>query len=203
MEGRVCRLEPLDAKTHAAPLFAELLADREGRTWTYLPYGPFEALEPFREWLTNYSLTRDPLFYTLIEITSGKPLGLASYLRINPSDGVIEVGHLIFSPRLQRTAVATEAMYLMMKRAFEMGYRRYEWKCDSLNLKSRAAAERLGFRFEGIFRQDRVYKERSRDTAWFSVIDPEWPELEKAFLQWLAPENFDAEGRQRKRLRAV
>src|SRR5206468_889948 len=142
----------------------------------------------------KYCLTQDPLFYTIVERTSGKPLGLASYLRINPPDGVIEVGHLIFSPRLQRTAVATDAMYLMMKRAFDLGYRRYEWKCDSLNANSRAAAERLGFRFEGIFRQDRVYKGRSRDTAWFSVIDREWPALQVAFERWLSPENFDSNG---------
>lgn len=201
LEGRFCRLESLDLTAHAEELFSELSVDAEGRTWTYLPYGPFQRFEQFKAWLTSYCLGKDPLFYTIIDRTSGKAVGLASYLRITPAEGVIEVGHLIFSPRMQRTAVATEAMYLMMKRAFELGYRRYEWKCDSLNAKSRAAAERLGFKFEGIFRQDRAYKGRSRDTAWFSVIDREWPELEKEFCVWLAPENFDQSGKQRARLR--
>jgi RimJ/RimL family protein N-acetyltransferase len=194
-------LEPLDVNAHATGLYAELAADTEGRTWTYLPYGPFDGFEAFQEWLTHYCVGKDPLFYTILDVVSGKPLGLASYLRINPADGVIEVGHLIFSARLQRTAAATEAMYLMMKQAFELGYRRYEWKCDSLNVKSRAAAERLGFQFEGIFRQDRVYKGRSRDTAWFSVVDRQWPALEQAFIRWLESENFDAGGKQKNPLR--
>jgi RimJ/RimL family protein N-acetyltransferase len=202
LTGGFCQLEPLDVGRHADKLYSELEIDSEGRTWTYLPYGPFSGFNEFREWLSTYCLGNDPLFYTIVARASGKPLGLASYLRINPADGVIEVGHLIFSARLQRTAVATEAMYLMMKRAFELGYRRYEWKCDSLNAKSRAAAERLGFKFEGIFRQDRVYKGRSRDTAWFSVIDREWPELERAFVRWLTPENFDEAGKQRVSLKA-
>jgi RimJ/RimL family protein N-acetyltransferase len=203
MSGRFTRLEPLNIETHSAPLFSELAVDKEGRTWTYLPYGPFQDFKEFCGWVASYCPTNDPLFYTIIEVPSGKPVGLTSYLRINPADGVIEVGHLIFSPRMQRTAVATEAMYLMMKRAFEMGYRRYEWKCDSLNAKSRAAAERLGFRYEGMFRQDRVYKGRSRDTTWFSVIDREWPALEEKFVRWLDPGNFDEGGNQRKALKAV
>jgi RimJ/RimL family protein N-acetyltransferase len=201
--GRFCRLEPLDMSRHAAALYAELAVEVEGRTWTYLPYGPFKGFDEFRDWLGSYCLGKDPRFYAILEQSAESPLGLAAYLRINPAEGVIEVGHLIFSPRLRRTPVATEAMYLMMQRAFEMGYRRYEWKCDSLNAKSRAAAERLGFQFEGIFRQDRVYKERSRDTAWFSIIDSEWPLLKERFERWLAPENFDANGRQRKALRAA
>lgn len=203
MSGSFASLEPLNVDRHATLVFSELAADREGRTWTYLPYGPFPSFEAFREWLTNYCLSNDPLFYAITELPSGKPVGLAAYLRINPADGVIEVGHLIFSPRMQRTALATEAMYLMMKRAFEMGYRRYEWKCDSLNAKSRAAAERLGFRYEGLFRQDRVYKGRSRDTTWFSVIDREWPALEEGFVRWLEPGNFDERGKQKKGLREV
>lgn len=201
--GRFCRLEPLDPERHSPPLYSELAADREGRTWTYLPYGPFKDAGEFREWLKSYCLGKDPLFYTIIEQSTGNPLGLVSYLRINPPEGVIEVGHVIFSLRLQRTPIATEAMYLMMKRAFELGYRRYEWKCDSLNAKSRAAAERLGFQFEGIFRQDRAYKHRNRDTAWFSVIDREWPARKQAFERWLAPENFDEAGRQKKALREI
>jgi RimJ/RimL family protein N-acetyltransferase len=202
LAGRFCRLAPLSVEAHAPALYRELAVDAEGRTWTYLPYGPFGGFEEFRGWLASYCLGRDPFFYTILDASSSQPLGLASYLRINPGDGVIEVGHLIFSARLQRTAAATEAMHLLMKQAFELGYRRYEWKCDSLNAKSRAAAERLGFQFEGIFRQDRVYKGRSRDTAWLSVIDREWPGLERAFTAWLSPENFDEAGRQKAALSA-
>jgi RimJ/RimL family protein N-acetyltransferase len=145
----------------------------------------------------------DPLFFAVVDAASGRAAGVASYLRIDPVNGVIEVGHLAFAPQLQRTRVATEAMYLMMKHAFSLGYRRYEWKCDALNAPSRRAAERLGFTFEGVFRQAIVYKGRSRDTAWFSVIDSEWPVLETAFLAWLDPDNFDADGRQRRSLRGT
>lgn len=201
--GRFCRLEPLDVHRHAPALHSELALDREGRIWTYLPYGPFAGFEEFRAWLAKSCLGNDPLFYAIVDVATGQPLGLASYLRINPADGVIEVGHLVFSPRLQRTPAATEAMCLMMKRAFALGYRRYEWKCDSLNAPSRAAAERLGFQFEGLFRHDRVYKGRSRDTAWFSVIAPEWPALESRFVRWLAPENFDETGQQKASLRTI
>jgi RimJ/RimL family protein N-acetyltransferase len=200
MEGRFCRLEPIDPERHAAALFEALAADREGRTWTYLPYGPFGSFDNFRAWITEYCLGDDPFFLTLCRKSDRKPVGLASYLRIAPAAGVIEVGHLIFSPALQKTPAATEAMYLMMKHAFDLGYRRYEWKCDSLNAPSRAAAERLGFSFEGIFRQAIVYKRRNRDTAWYSIIDSEWPRLMAAFNTWLAPGNFNTDGTQRLRL---
>lgn len=201
LTGRFAHLVSLDISAHAAALYSELSREVEGRTWTYLPYGPFVSFDGFREWMRASCLGKDPLFYTILEAATGTPIGMASYLRINPPDAVIEVGHLLFSRRLQRTAIATEAMFLMMKNAFDNGYRRYEWKCDSLNANSRAAAERFGFQFEGIFRQDRVYKGRSRDTAWFSVIDSEWPALHAAFTCWLAPENFDAAGRQKRSLR--
>jgi RimJ/RimL family protein N-acetyltransferase len=135
-----------------------------------------------------------------VELATGRPVGVASYLRINPAWGSIEVGGLHFSPRMQRSPIATEAMFLMMQRAFELGYRRYEWKCDALNAPSRAAAERLGLSYEGTFRQALVYRQRNRDTAWFAAIDAEWPALRAAFTRWLAPENFDASGRQRSRL---
>ncbi len=144
----------------------------------------------------------DPLFFTIMDCAGNKPLGLASYLRIDPRSGSIEVGHLAYSPLLQRTAAATEAMYLMMSRAFELGYRRYEWKCDALNAPSRSAAQRLGFTFEGIFRQATVVKGRSRDTAWFAIIDQDWPAIREAFIRWLSPANFDAAGRQRSPLAA-
>jgi RimJ/RimL family protein N-acetyltransferase len=173
--------------------------DTEQRGWTYLGHGPYETFEPFAAWVRHASSTPDPLFLALT-VESRGAVGLAAYLRITPEAGTIEVGHIHLSPLLQRTAAATEAMFLMMQQAFALGYRRYEWKCDSLNAPSRAAAERLGFTFEGIFRQALVYKGRNRDTAWYSIIDREWPSLREAFEQWLAPTNFDAGGRQRVRL---
>jgi len=149
-------------------------------------------------------LGEDPLFHAIVERKTGEAVGVASYLRIDPANGVIEVGHINYSPLLQRTRAATEAMFLMMRRVFdELGYRRYEWKCDALNAPSRAAAGRYGFRFEGIFRQATVYKGRNRDTAWYAIIDKDWPALKAAYERWLAPENFDAEGRQRVRLAAL
>jgi RimJ/RimL family protein N-acetyltransferase len=198
--GRYCRLEPLDPARHAQALFDADSMDADGRTWTYLPYGPFRDFATYRHWLESYGLRDDPLFFTIINQADGLPAGLASYLRITPAAGSIEVGHLHFSPALQRTMAATEAMYLMMKTAFELGYRRYEWKCDALNAASRAAAQRLGLSFEGVFRQATVYKGRSRDTAWYAAIDAEWPALRDAFLAWLNPSNFDEQGCQRLRL---
>lgn len=198
--GRFCRLEPLEIDRHGAQLHAAFALDAEGRDWTYLPYGPFVSEEAFLEWVRRASESSDPLFFAIVEQARGRVVGIASYLRITPVSGSIEVGHLHYSPLLQGTTAATEAMYLMMKHAFELGYRRYEWKCDALNAKSRAAAERLGFTFEGIFRQATVYKGRNRDTAWYSVIDREWPTLKAAFERWLDPGNFDAQGRQRARL---
>ena len=200
MVGRYCRVEPLDPVRHAADLYAANALDTDGRIWTYLPYGPIETFEDYLVWIDDYCRTSDPLFHAVVENTRGKAVGVASYLRINPASGTIEVGHINYSPLLQRTPAATEAMYLMMKRAFEFGYRRYEWKCDALNAKSRTAAQRLGLSFEGVFRQAAVYKGRNRDTAWYAAIDREWPALEAAFLRWLDPTNFDERGRQRLRL---
>ncbi len=200
MQGRYCRLEPLDLDRHAAALFEADAADGEGRSWTYLAYGPFRDFPSYRAWLSANCLGDDPLFFAIVDTTDGRPAGLASYLRIAPAAGSIEVGHIHYSPRLQRRPAATEAMYLMMKWAFEAGYRRYEWKCDALNAASRVAAQRLGLSFEGIFRQATVYKGRNRDTAWYAAIDGEWPALRRAFLEWLDPANFDGAGRQRTRL---
>lgn len=197
MAGRFCRLEPLDPQRHAADLYAANTMDREGRSWTYLPYGPFASLEEYRRWLEQCCCGSDPQFYAIVDTQSGSAAGVASYLRITPASGSIEVGHLNYSPLLQRTAAATEAMYLMMARAFELGYRRYEWKCNALNAPSRAAAQRLGFSYEGVFRQATVVKGRNRDTAWYAAIDAEWPALKAAFEQWLNADNFDEEGRQR------
>jgi RimJ/RimL family protein N-acetyltransferase len=200
LEGRYCRLEPLDPERHGAALFAANRLDTSHATYTYLPYGPFTELDDYLAWARRAAQSEDPLFFAIVDAASDQPTGIASYLRITPAGGCIEVGHLHFSPRLQRTAASTEAMYRMMARAFELGYRRYEWKCDALNAPSRAAALRLGFTFEGIFRQATVYKGRSRDTAWFSIIDREWPSLDAAYRQWLDPANFDGQGRQRARL---
>ena len=200
MHGRYCRVEPLDPARHAVELHEANALDREGRMWTYLFSGPFASLDAYRAWLEAKQPSEDPLFFAFVDAARGRAVGLGSYLRIDPAHGTVEVGHLQFSPLMQRTAVATEAMYLMMKTAFDLGYRRYEWKCDSLNAGSRRAAERLGFRFEGIFRQAIVYKGRSRDTAWYSVLDKEWPALDAAFRAWLDPANFDPAGRQRRTL---
>jgi len=197
LEGQYCRLEPLSAERHAAALFESMRSDAEGANWTYLGYGPFADLASYQQWLRSMEGLADPQFYTIMERDSGHAVGLASYLRIDPANGVIEVGHLNFSPRLQRTVAATEAMYLMMRHAFELGYRRYEWKCNALNVPSRRAAERLGFLFEGLFRQSMISKGRNRDTAWYSILDGEWPAVRQRLEQWLAIDNFDSHGMQR------
>jgi RimJ/RimL family protein N-acetyltransferase len=171
--------------------------------WTYLSSGPFTSSAELRSWVEARQDSEDPLFFAVVDASTARAAGVSSYLRIEPAHGVVEVGHLAFAPQLQRTRVATEAMYLMMKHVFDIGYRRCEWKCDALNAPSRRAAERLGFTFEGIFRQAIVYKGRNRDTAWYSVIDSEWPVLETSFRAWLDPDNFDADGRQRRRLRGT
>jgi RimJ/RimL family protein N-acetyltransferase len=198
--GRTCRVEPIDPARHADDLYRANAAGADKRNFTYLGVGPFDSLAAYRDWMTAAVRSEDPLWHAIVDSATGKPVGVATYMRIDPANGVIEVGNLNFSPLLQRKPAATEAMYLMMKRAFELGYRRYEWKCDSLNAPSRAAAQRLGFSYEGIFRQAGVYKGRSRDTAWYAMIDREWPELDAAFRRWLDPANFDATGRQRERL---
>jgi RimJ/RimL family protein N-acetyltransferase len=200
VQGRTCRLEPLDLDRHAEALFEADAADIEGRSWTYLAYGPFRDFPDYRAWLSANCLGADPLFFAVIDLAGGRPAGLVSYLRITPAAGSIEVGHIHYSPRLQRSVAATEAMFLMMQGAFASGYRRYEWKCDALNAASRAAAQRLGLSFEGVFRQVTVYKGRNRDTAWYAAIDAEWPALRQAFRAWLAPGNFDSTGRQCVRL---
>lgn len=201
MEGRYTVLEHIDPRRHSKDLFEAMTADAEGRLWTYLAYGPFATREAYAGWMYLTCMTEDPLFFTIIDRASGKAVGLASFLRIDPKSGSIEVGHICLSPLAQRTRVATESAFLMMRRVFdEIAYRRYEWKCDELNAPSRVAAERLGFTFEGIFRQATIYKGRNRDTAWYAIIDKEWPHLKAAYEQWLDPGNFDGEGRQKLRL---
>jgi RimJ/RimL family protein N-acetyltransferase len=200
IEGRFCRVEPLDAERHAADLHAANSADAEGRMWTYMAYGPFSSLEAYSAWMRGSTAGDDPLFHAIVERASGRAVGVAAYLRITPEAGSIEVGHLAYAPALQRTPAATEAMILMMRRAFALGYRRYEWKCDALNAPSRAAAQRLGLSYEGVFRQATVYKGRNRDTAWYAAVDAEWPALDAAFARWLDPANFGPDGRQALRL---
>lgn len=182
MEGRFCRLEPLEPG-HADALHDAFSEDREGRLWTYLPDGPHASAEAYRPWVADAARSADPLFFAIL--AEGRPMGHASFLRIAPAAGSIEVGFIALAPGLQRSPAATEAMHLMMARAFGLGYRRYEWKCDALNAASRRAALRLGFTFEGVFRQATTYKGRNRDTAWYSVIDAEWPALDRAFTAWL------------------
>ncbi len=197
MAGRTVSLEPL-APRHAADLHAAF-APAPG-VWSYMPYGPFADAVAYATWVEEAASSDDPMFFAILPATTGRAAGVASYLRIAPTAGSIEVGHIALSPALQRTPAATEAIFLMMKTAFEAGYRRFEWKCDALNLASRRAAERYGFSYEGVFRQAAVVKGRNRDTAWFAVIDADWPALKSAFETWLAPANFDATGAQRSRL---
>jgi RimJ/RimL family protein N-acetyltransferase len=201
LAGRSCRLEPLDVERHAADLYEANSDSPDGRDWTYMSVGPFADFAEYREYLAKAALADDPLQYVIVDLVSGKAVGIFSLMRIDPSHGVIEVGGVSYSRRLQRTLAGTEAMFLLMQRVFdELAYRRFEWKCDHLNAPSRAAALRYGFRFEGIFRQAVVYKGRSRDTAWFSITDQEWPALREAYALWLAPQNFDEKGQQIRRL---
>lgn len=182
--GRYVELAPLEANAHAVDLFTAYQG--HDQVWDYLPYGPFASAAALGSWISDATAGGDVEFHALRRLDQPGWHGVASYLRIMPQSGSIEVGHLNFSPSLQRTAAATEAMYLMMQRAFEAGYRRCEWKCDALNVPSRRAAQRLGFSFEGVFRQATVVKNRNRDTAWFAIIDTEWPALKAAFEGWLA-----------------
>lgn len=201
LEGRWCRLEPLDPSRHAASLHEANLVD-DGSMWTYMGYGPFGDLGEYTAWCEEMAQPADPLFYATV--VDGEALGVASYLRITPSVGVIEIGHISWSPALQKTTAATEAVYLMVRHAIEdLGYRRIEWKCDDLNEPSRRAAVRLGFEYEGTFRQATIYKGRNRDTAWYSIIDRDWPTLRSAYDAWLDPNNFDDEGNQRRSLRSL
>ncbi len=201
--GNLVRLERLDAERHAAGLYSpeDMRADNPG--WTYLPYGPFESLSGYRTWVREAAAGADPQFYAIVSQDSGAALGVCSYLRIDPGAGSIEVGHIWMSGRLQRTVMATEAMYLMMQQAFDLGYRRYEWKCDALNAPSGRAAARLGFAYEGTFLQATHYKGRNRDTAWYAITDGDWPLCRAALEAWLASSNFDGNGRQLEPLETI
>ncbi|MEM7723535.1 MAG: GNAT family protein [Pseudomonadota bacterium] len=197
LEGRHVRVLPLDVDDHATDLFAAFAGHPE--LWTYMSVGPFEDLASFRTHLSDLRHQTDTVFVAFCT-PEGRAIGMGSYLRILPKDGSIEVGNLVFSPEMQGSIAATEAMHLMMAWAFDAGYRRYEWKCNALNIPSRRAATRLGFSFEGIFRQAMIVKGRNRDTAWFAVIDKDWPDLARAHLAWLDPSNFDQSGAQKTRL---
>lgn len=201
LAGRLVLLEQLDPANHGDALWRAYGADLEGRLWTYLGSGPFASRADFDAWLIEHAGNTNLVSYALVSRASGKALGIGSFLRIDPAMGMLEIGHLCFAPALARSTLSTEAHYLLMRHVFDgLGYRRYEWKCDNLNGPSKRAAERLGFRFEGVHRQARVYKGRNRDTAWFSILDVEWPALRQALEAWLAEENFDADGRQLSRL---
>jgi RimJ/RimL family protein N-acetyltransferase len=206
--GRYCTVERLDPVRHAEDLFAADRHDRRGESWTYLPYGPFADFASYRSWVARVAAGVDPRFYAVVDTDSaagtsgiGRAVGVLSLMRVDPEVGSAEVGHVHYSPLLQRRRAATEAHYLLMRHVFDdLGFRRYEWKCDALNAPSRVAAERLGFTYEGTFRQSSVVKGRNRDTAWYSLLDVEWPQLSDRLQSWLAPDNFDDAARQKSSL---
>ena len=202
LQGARVRLERLDASCHIPDLHAAAALDKQGGTWTYLPYGPFATLAEHQAWAQAAASSDDPLFYAVVDPMRGA-IGHAALMRIEPRVGVIEIGHVYLAPSLQRSARATEALALLLGECFALGYRRVEWKCNALNVASRRAADRLGFTFEGIFRQATIVKGRNRDTAWFSMLDTEWPGNEAALKAWLASENFDADDRQRRSLASL
>jgi len=196
ISGHYCSMVPLDIQQHAKDLYEVFNEDSEGKNWTYLPAHPPQNLAEFTAWLKATCCKNDPLFFVVKDNKDARAIGMASLMRVDPKNGVIEVGHIHFSQRLKQTPQASEAMYLLMRTVFAWGYRRYEWKCDSLNQPSRRAAVRFGFSFEGVFRQAVVYKDRNRDTAWFSILDSEWPRQKQAFELWLAKDNFDDNAKQ-------
>jgi RimJ/RimL family protein N-acetyltransferase len=205
LRGSSIVLRPVDPSADAGPLYVQSHPpDGDAAIWTYLFAGPYSNAEEFREMLEAASTSLDPVYFTLVRLRPERPVGMASYLRVEPTVGVVEIGNIWFGPSLQRTTAATEAIYLLARHAFnDLGYRRLEWKCNSLNAASRRAALRFGFTFEGIFRQHMVVKGRNRDTAWYSITDQEWPAVRAGFETWLAPENFDPVGHQEHTLSAL
>ena len=203
LEGRYVRLEPLSAEQHGDGLYEAARAEDRDSRFRWLPDVPPENRAAFQPWLDRVEASEDPLFFTVIDKASGKIAGRQTLMRIDPAFGVIEIGNIYWGPLVARKAAATESLFLFARYAFdELGYRRYEWKCNNRNSPSKRAAERFGFTFEGIFRQNMVVKGENRDTAWYSIIDSEWPALKRAYEAWLEPANFDAEGRQKRRLEA-
>ena len=200
--GKYCYLEPVNVKKHSKDLFKNFSKDKKGIDWIYMPQGPFKNELSLKKYLKDKNLTGNPFFYTIYSKRLKTFCGLASYLRIKPQVGTIEVGYITYAKNLQRTVEATETMFLMMKNAFDkLGYRRYEWKCDNLNERSKKAALRLGFKFEGIFRQATIYKNRNRDTAWYSIIDKEWKKHKKKYLTFLKKSNFTDKLKQKRKLK--
>jgi RimJ/RimL family protein N-acetyltransferase len=202
MRGTHVALRPIDPGRDAEALFA-LSHEPDGDTgiWTYLPDGPYESVEEYRRSLTAARASEDPIYFAILGLPEERPLGMCAYMRIVPEFGVVEIGHIWFAPELQRTTAASETIFLLARHVFgDLGYRRLEWKCNSLNAPSIRAAERFGFTFEGIFRNHLVVKGRNRDTAWFSITDEDWPAIRSGFESWLKPENFDEDGRQRRSL---
>ena len=205
LHGLWMLIEPVSAAKHAHGLYASFDGkDPHGHVWTYMGYGPWESFEQFEAWVKEREATRDPWFYALVRRDGHVPLGMGAFMRSDAAHGVIEIGHIWMSPELQQTREATEAIFLMIRHCFDdLGVRRLEWKCDSLNAPSRKAAERFGFAFEGIFRQHFIIKGRNRDTAWFAMLDKDWPRVRAGFEAWLKPENFDAGGRQKHKLQVA
>lgn len=204
IHGKFCIVESLTIAKHAQDLFDCLCVGNDAASWTYMPSGPYESYSDFELWLSLETSKQDQRFYAIVHPQTQKAMGICAYLRINGQHGVIEVGAIHYAPSLKRRPAATEAMYLMMRHVFDdLGYRRYEWKCNALNEASMRSALRLGFRFEGTFRQSNVFKDRNRDTAWFSILDQEWPALKKRFERWLSPKNFSDDGSQIVRLEEV
>ena len=202
--GKYSILEPIDVKKHAEELYKNYSKDKKNLIWTYLPYGPFKNINLFKKWLRSFCLNNDPFFYAIYSKRHKTFCGMASYLRITPEHGNIEVGHINYSPLLQNTTEGTEVMYLMMRNAFDkLGNRRYEWKCNNLNLESKKAATRLGFKFEGVFRQSFIVKKRNRDTAWFSIIGKEWKEYKKNYRKYLKNSNFNEKLAQKRKLKLI
>jgi len=199
--GQYVILEPLNILKHSNDLFTNFSKDKKNIIWRYLPYGPFNDLNLFQKWMKFQCINKDPFFYSIYSKRLKQDCGMASYLRITPEHGSIEVGHINFSPILQNTVEGTEAMYLMMSNVFDkLKNRRYEWKCDNLNINSKKAAVRLGFKFEGIFRQMNIFKGRNRDTAWFSIIDKEWNKIKSGYDKYLKKNNFDKDFNQKNKL---
>tara|TARA_B100000686_G_C16692421_1_gene918477 strand:+ start:94 stop:768 length:675 start_codon:yes stop_codon:yes gene_type:complete len=200
--GKYCFLEPVNIQRHSKDLFNNFALDKKGIDWIYMPFGPFKNETLLKKYLKAKDLAGNPFFYSIYSKRLKAFCGLASYLRIKPKIGTIEVGWITYAKNLQRTAEATEAMYLMMKNAFEnLKYRRYEWKCDKLNKRSNKSAIRLGFKYEGLFRQATIYKNRNRDTCWYAIIDKDWKKLKKGYQKFLHPSNFNKKNKQNKKLK--
>jgi len=200
--GKYCFLEPKNSKKHSKDLFKNFSLDKKGIDWTYMPTGPYKSEISLKKYLKDKNHTGRPFFYAIYSKRLKTYCGLASYLRIKPQIGTIEAGYISYAPNLQRTAEATEAMYLMMKNVFDdLGYRRYEWKCDNLNQRSKNSALRFGFKYEGVFRQATIYKKRNRDTAWFAIIDKDWKKIKASFNKFLNKSNFNKNFTQKKKLK--